>query len=62
MTLFSSLRDFMRGGEFGCLGLHVPDLTGILLDRAVAGELARRGDVVDALGCPFLGFLDDGED
>lgn len=48
------------GGEFLQRGLHAPDLTGVLGDGAVAGELSRSGDVVDHLLGPFLGVLVEG--
>lgn len=38
-------------------GLHVPDVSGILLDGAVAGELAGRRDVPDDHLGPCLGVL-----
>lgn len=44
-------RDLLKGG------LHAPDLTGILGNGAVTGELARSGNVVDHLLGPFLGVL-----
>lgn len=48
------------GGEFLQRGLHAPDLTGVLGDGAVAGELSGSGDVVDHLLGPFLGVLVEG--
>ena len=45
------------GGQLLQCGLHAPDLTGVLRDGAVAGELAAAGDVVDNLLGPFLGVL-----
>lgn len=38
-------------------GLHTPDLTGVLGDGTIAGELARTGDVEDHFLGPLLGFL-----
>lgn len=47
----------IRGGEFLKCGLHAPDLSGILGNGAIAGELATPGNVVDHLLGPFLGVL-----
>src|SRR5271166_4547497 len=38
------------------MGLRAPNLVGVLLDRAVAGEFARAGDVENALLRPFVRF------
>lgn len=38
-------------------GLHAPDLTSVLGNGAIAGELATSSDVVDHLLGPFLGVL-----
>lgn len=42
-----------------CCGrrLHPPDLTGILRDGSVTGELARTCNVPDNFPCPFTGIL-----
>lgn len=45
------------GGEFLHVGLHPPDLPGVLGNGAIAGELARSSNVVDHLLGPFLGVL-----
>lgn len=45
------------GREFLQCGLHAPDLTGILGNGAIAGELATPSDVVDHLLGPFFGVL-----
>lgn len=47
----------IRGGEFLKRGLHAPDLTSILGNGAITGELATSGNVVDHLLGPFLGVL-----
>lgn len=45
------------GGDFLKRGLHAPDLTSILGNGAVTGELATPSNVVDHLLGPFLGIL-----
>lgn len=52
-----SLMLVIWGREFLQCGLHAPDLTGILGNGAIAGELARPSDVVDHLLGPFFGVL-----
>lgn len=52
-----ALKRVIGGGEFLQRGLHAPDLTSVLGNGAVAGELATSGDVVDHLLGPFLGVL-----
>ena len=49
----------MRRGQLDGVGLHAPDLPGILADGAVAGELPGRSDVQDALLRPLCGFLEE---
>lgn len=44
-------------GEFFQCGLHAPDLTGVLGDGAIAGELATSSNVVNHLLGPFFGVL-----
>lgn len=45
------------GRDFLQCGLHAPDLTGILGNGAIAGELATSSNVIDHLLGPFLGVL-----
>lgn len=45
--------------DFLQTGFHTPDLTSILSNGAIAGELARSSNVVNHLLGPFLGFLCD---
>lgn len=45
------------GRDFLQRGLHAPDLTGILGNGAIAGELATSSNVIDHLLGPFLGVL-----
>lgn len=52
-----SLQVPVRVGEFLERRLHAPDLTSVLGNGAVTGELATSGDVVDHLLGPFLGVL-----
>lgn len=52
-----NLRLVIGRGEFLKRGLHAPDLTGVLGDGAIAGELAASGDIVDHLLGPFLRVL-----
>lgn len=47
----------IRGRDFLQRGLHAPDLTGILGNGAIAGELATSSNVIDHLLGPFLGVL-----
>lgn len=49
--------DVIRSGEFFQCGLHPPDLTGVLGDGAIAGELATASNVVNRLLGPFFGVL-----
>lgn len=44
-------------GEFFQSRLHPPDLTGVLGDGAIAGELATASNVVNHLLGPFFGVL-----
>lgn len=44
-------------GDFFQCGLHAPDLTGVLGDGAIAGELTTAGNVVNRLLGPFFGVL-----
>lgn len=48
---------FIWGGEFFQSRLHSPDLTGVLGDGAIAGELATASNVVNRLLGPFFGVL-----
>lgn len=52
-----SLGLVIRGGKLLKCGLHAPDLTSILGNGAIAGELATSGNVVDHLLGPFLRVL-----
>lgn len=47
----------VRSGKFLHGGLHAPDLPSVLGNGAIAGELARSGDVVDHLLGPFFWVL-----
>lgn len=44
-------------GKFFQRRLHPPDLTGVLGDGAIAGELATASNVVNRLLGPFFGVL-----
>lgn len=44
-------------GELFQRGLHSPDLTSVLGDGAITGELATAGNVVNHLLGPFFGVL-----
>lgn len=57
VVTWDSLMLVVRGGEFLKRGLHAPDLTSVLGDGAITGELATSGNVVDHLLGPFLGVL-----
>lgn len=43
-------------------GLYAPDLSCILGDSAVTGELARAGNILDHLLGPLLGILSEEEE
>lgn len=52
-----SIPGLVGRGDLQIRGLHVPDVPGVLLDGAVAGELAGRRDVPDHHLSPGLGVL-----
>lgn len=52
-----NLRLVVGGWKLLQCGLHAPDLTGVLGNGAVTGELATSSDIVDHLFGPFLGVL-----
>ena len=56
-TVLDEFFGFVRCGELLPGRLDAPDFTCVLGDGAVAGELARGGNVQNGLGGPFLRFL-----